>query len=153
MQSYGLNYGKEAPESELWTDASGPLHFYHRTSSMRDDTWHYWHITDKDDEPETGSQNYNINTWYKAPGAQWHYQEMRDYSMHPNPKFRGWHIPKGFAMDVYIPEPSAPPPIAVVESSPTPIVMGEVVGYTVLPEEDEQDGSGRPMLGRCCPFV
>ena len=148
MQSYGPTYGEEV-DGPRYSDASGPLHFYERLSTMDDDKWNFWHITDNPQDPMTGSQRYTINTWWQASSRDWHWQGMRDYSQHGN--FRGWHLPREAPMPPYIPMPSAPPPIIhAVAVAPTPIVMGEVVGepYTVAQsDEDHHCGS---MLS-CCP--
>ena len=148
MASYGPTYG-ELVDGDISSDASGPLHFYERLSTMGDNKWHFWHISDNSGDPIRGSQNYTINSWWKASSKDWYWQGERDYSEHPS--YKGWHMPREDPMPVYIPSPTAPPPIIqAVAVAPTPIVMGEVVGgpYRVAQsDEDEACGS----ILSCCP--
>ena len=148
MQSYGPSYGEEV-DRDRWTDASGPLHVYERLSTMPADHWNFWTITDNDDEPMRGSQSYTINTWWQAPSMHWRWQECRDYTRHPY--FAGWAIPKEMPMPVYIPPPSAPPPIDAVAVAPTPILMSPSVAAPYSQMQDEDDQQPRCSMQACCP--
>ena len=146
--SYGPNYGKEAI-GDRHSDVSGPLHFYERLSTMDDDKWNFWHITDNAENPMTGSQSYTINTWWKASSKEWYWQGVRDYSQTEN--FKGWHVRRQAPMPPYIPTPSAPPPIIqAVAIAPTPIVMGEIVGEPYAVAQTDEDRPCSSILS-CCP--
>ena len=122
MQSYGPNWGKESWDpDELYTDASGPLFFYHRTSDMERDVWNFWNITDNYEDPEYGSQTYDINSWWKACSRDWRYMGKKDYRHHEH--FQGWSLDPLWKPPSYtIPAPSAPPPD---EDHEIPIQMGK----------------------------
>ena len=147
-QSYGPTYGQEV-DGDRYSDASGPLHFYERLSTMDDDKWNFWHITDNAENPMTGSQSYTINTWWKASSKEWYWQGVRDYSQTEN--FKGWHLRREAPMPPYIPTPSAPPPIIqAVAIAPTPIVMGEIVGEPYAVAQTDEDRPCSSILS-CCP--
>ena len=149
LQSWGPNYGHEEPPSKLWSDASGPLHFYVRNSTWRDDLWDFYHITDNHRDPTYGSQSYTINTWHLAPIREWTYKGPANHS--------GRHLYQGWALPQQIPailkpaqDASAPPAPIEPRSAPGPIVMGMVVTDNEAPYE-EPEVTPRPMRC-CCPF-
>ena len=148
MQSYGPTYGNEEPPAARFSDASGPLHVYDRVSTMEDDHWEHWHLTNNYDDPTYGSQSYDINNWYKASMRDWFYKGTRDYSQHLH--FRGWALPKQVPIvPCVLPEPNAPEAIEAL-SPPGPVVMGEVISYAAV-EQVESPASRRTVLS-CCPF-
>ena len=142
MASYGPMWDVEGSPG-YGKDASGPLHVYVRSSRMSDDLWYLWHVTDNVDDPITGSQTYDINSWHTAPSRHWHYQCMRDYSSHPH--FKGWALPRGYPPQE---PPQVPMPSAPILEAAVPIVMGTVVQATVVYDSEDDDGTGLS----CCPF-
>ena len=160
MQSYGPTWGNEGHEDLIFSDASGPLHVYVRTSDMRDDVWRFYNITDNYADPIYGSQSWDINTWYQAPQQDWRYMDLRDYSSHPH--FNGWHLsslayPLSYMSPASAPAmegdeelPTAIQPIQAL-SAPGPIVMGEVVGYDMV--QTMHESPRHRCLLACCPFT
>ena len=154
MQSYGPTYGVEEPPAEQYSDASGPLHVYDRVSTMDDDVWEHWYLTDNYVDPTYGSQSYHLNNWHQASMRDWFYKGQRDYSQHHD--FKGWALPKHVPIVAPIvayavPEPSAPAAIEVL-SVPGPIVMGEVLSYEVVNDHNEEPISPQRTMLSCCPF-
>ena len=156
MQSYGPTYGHEEPPAEKFSDRSGPLLVYDRVSSMEDDVWEHWYLTDNFLDPY-GSQTYHINTWYQASTRDWFYKGLREYHLREySQHFKGWALPQQAPLLTPIvanavPEPSALAPIEVL-SAPGPVVMLEVVSYEDVEHHELPIFLPHRRMLSCCPF-
>ena len=162
FQSYGPNWGEEWTEDERYTDATGPLHVYHKTSDMPCDLWYFWNITNNYEDPIYGAQPYTINSLHTAPLQDWRYMGKKDYSSHA--QFKGWSLDPLWTPPTYtIPVPSAPPadelddiPMATENNivkamgTPGPVVMVPVPGYGMCQIMKEQQT--QRSLWSCLPF-
>ena len=149
-------------QDERYTDSSGPLHVYVRTSEMPQDLWEFYNITDNYWDPVYGSQSYDINNWYRAPRRDWRWMGIKDYRDHP--LFKNWSLDPLWRPPTYAPlEPSAPPdeeentpmprphqPIAAIANGP--IDMGSRESDSLCETATERARPTARTLFSCLPF-